>query len=261
MRTILVPTDFSETSLNAAAYATKMMTGIYGINLLIYHVYEKPEHAATVEDQLKKLKASLFDIGIVKTQILAERGQDFTACLEKFAREKKPDLIIMGITGKNKVAQTLIGSNTLNIVKKNLCPVLIVPPAAKFTRLKNIALASDFTHPPSIAIAGLIKNILSDHFARLHVVNVNPAHHVSITEAYEKVRNEMNDLFKGYEHEFHFIGLYDLPETMNMFVNDHAIDMIITMPRDHSWLGTLLGQSNTKKMGYQSTVPVLAIHQ
>ncbi len=261
MRKVLVPTDFSETSLNAATYATKLMTGIYGVNLLLYHVYEKPVHAAAAEDELKKLKTSLFDIGIVKTQVLSEQGDDFAACLEEYVRENKPDLIIMGITGKSKIAQTLIGSNTLNIVKKNVCPVLIVPPAAKFTRLKNIALASDFIHAPSLAIAGVIKNMLSDHFARLHIVNVNPTHHVSITEAYEKVRNEMDTLFKGYEHEFHFIGLYDLPETLNMFVKDHNIDMIITLPRDHSWPGTLLGQSNTKKMGYQSSVPVLAIHQ
>ena len=71
----------------------------------------------------------------------------------------------------------------------------------------------------------------------------------------------MNESFKGYEHEFYFIGLYDLPETMNMFVNDYDIDMIITMPKDHSWFSTLLGNSNTKKLGYQSKVPVLAIHQ
>ena len=71
----------------------------------------------------------------------------------------------------------------------------------------------------------------------------------------------MNDLFKGYEHEFYFIGLYDLQETLNLFVNDHAIDMIITLPKDHSWIESLLSPSNTKRMGYQSTVPVLAIPQ
>lgn len=261
MRTVVVPVDFSETSLNAAAYATKMLTGIYGVNMLLYHIYEKPEHAATAEKELKKLKAHLFDIGIVKTQVHCEQGADFIAKLEKYIRENKTDLTVMGITGRNKIEQTVIGSNTLKIIGKNLCPVLIVPPGAKFNKLKNLALASDFIHAPSPVIAGIIKNMLSDHFARLHVVNVNPAHHVSITEAYQHVKDEMNELFKGYEHDFHFIGLYDLPETMNLFVNDHAIDIIITMPKDHSWLSALLGNSNTKKIGYQSTVPVLAIHQ
>jgi nucleotide-binding universal stress UspA family protein len=261
MRTVLVPVDFSDTSLNAVAYATKMLTGIYGINMILYHVFEKPEHAATAEQELKKLKATLFDIGIVKTQILCEQGHDFVSCLEKYVRENKTEQVIMGITGRNKIEQTFIGSNTLNFIKKNLCPVLIVPPGAAFNKLKHIALASDFIHAPSPAIGAVIKNILSSFFAKLHIVNVNPAHHVSITEAYQKVKDEINELFKGYEHEFYFIGLYDLPETMNMFVNDHDIDMIITMPKDHSWYGALLGSGNAKRMAYQSTVPVLAIHQ
>jgi nucleotide-binding universal stress UspA family protein len=229
--------------------------------MILYHVYEKPEHAAAAEQELKKLKANLFDTGIVKTQLRCEEGHDFVSSLEKYVHENKTDQIIMGITGRNKIEQTLIGSNTLKIVQKKLCPVLIVPPGAKFSKLKNTALASDFIHAPSPAIAGVIKNILSAYFAKLHIVNVNPAHHVSITEAYQNVKNEMNELFKGYEHEFYFIGLYDLPETMNLFVNDHTIDMIITMPKDHSWLSALLGHGNTKRMAYQSTVPVLAIHQ
>ena len=259
MRTVLVPVDFSDTSFNAATYATKMLTGIYGTNMLLYHVFEKPEHAATAEQELKKLKSNLFNIGIVKTQIHSEKGHDFVSSVEKFIRENKTDQVIMGITGRNKIEQTFIASHTLNIIKKNLCPVLVVPPGAKFTKLKNIVLASDFDHAPSSAISTIIKKMLSDFFARLHIVNVNPDDHVSITEAHQNVKNEMNELFKGYEHEFHFIGLYDLPETMNMFVKDHDIDMIITMPKDHSWLSTLWGNSNTKKMGYQSTVPVLAI--
>jgi nucleotide-binding universal stress UspA family protein len=261
MSTVLVPVDFSDTSINAVTYATKMLTGIYGVNMLLYHVYEKPEHAATAAQELKKLKATLFDIGIVKTQVLCEEGHDFMSCLEKYIRENKTDLVIMGITGRNKIEQTFIGSNTLKVINKNLCPVLIVPPGAKFTKLKSIVLASDFIHAPSPVIARSIKNMLSDFFAKLHIVNVNPAHHVSITEAYQKVKDEMNELFNGYEREFHFIGLYDLPETMNLFVSDHAVDMIITMPKDHPWFSTLLGTSNTKRLGYQSTVPVLAIHQ
>jgi len=261
MQTVLVPVDFSETSLNAAAYATRMLTGIYGVHMLLYHVYEKPGHAETTEQELQKLRKHLFDVGIVKTEIFFEQGHDVHACIEKFTYDKKPDMIVMGITTKTKIEQTFIASNSLNLAKKNLCPVLIVPADVKYKKIKNVVLASDFIHSPSPAIATIVKKLLSDFFARLHIVNVNPAHHVSITEPYQKVKNEMNELFKGYEHDFHFIGLYDLPETMNMFVGDHDVDIIITMPKDHSWFSTLLGHSNTKKMGYQSTVPVLAIHQ
>jgi nucleotide-binding universal stress UspA family protein len=261
MKTVLVPVDFSDTSLNAAAYAVKLLTGLYGVNMLLYHVYERPEHAAAAEQELKKLKAKLFDIGIVKMQTHCEEGHDFATHLERYVRENKTDLVIMGITGRNKMEQTFIGSNTLKIIQKNLCPVLIVPPEAKFGRLKNLALTSDFLNEPPSATMAFIKNILSSFFAKLHIVNVDPAHHVSITEAYQQLKTRLEGQFKGFEREFHFIGLFNFPETMNLFVNDHDIDMIVTMPKDHSWLNVLLGNSNTKKLAYQSHVAVLAIHQ
>lgn len=260
MRNVLVPVDFSETSMNAVTYATKMLTGVYGVNLFLYHMYEKPDHADTAMQELKKLRTSLFDVGVVKTKENVESGQDLIGCLEKFIRENKIDSVIMGITGRNKLEQKIIGSNTLSLIKKNLCPVMVVPASARFSKLKHIVLASDFIQAPSSSIAASIKRLLSDHFAQLHIVNVNPAHHVSITDAYRKVKDEMNDLFKGYQHDFHFIGLYDLTETMNMFVKDHDVDLIITLPKDHSWFSTLLGSSNTKQMSYQSTVPVFTIH-
>ena len=260
MRTVLVPVDFSETSQNAAAYAAKMFTGVYGVNMLLYHVYEKPEHAATSDKEMNKLKEQLSEVGIVKMEILCEEGHDVAHFIERLVRENQADMIIMGITGKNKIAQTFIGSNTLTIIKKNLCPVLIVPPDARFTQLKNIALTSDFADGPSEAATGTIKDILSSHYAKLHIVNVNPEHHVAITEPYQAVKSKMEETFKGFQHEFYFIGLYDFQDAMNLFVNDQHIDMIITQPKDHNWLSTLLGGSNTKKMAYHSTIPVLAVH-
>lgn len=122
MKNVLVPIDYSDTSLNAATYAVKMLTGIYGINMILYHVYEKAEHAATSDKELKKLKATLFEMGIVKMETVCEQGHDFINCLEKFVRENKIDMIIMGITGRNKIGQTLIGSNTLKIVQKKPLP-------------------------------------------------------------------------------------------------------------------------------------------
>ncbi len=261
MKHVLVPVDFSDTSTNAATYATKMLTGIYGINMVLFHMCEKAEHMAAAQQELKKLRSALFDVGVVKTQECCVQGHDVVSSIEKFTRENKIDTIIMGITARNKIEQAVIGSKTLSVISKNLCPVLIVPPRATFTRLKNIALASDFMQAPGPAVSSVIKNMLSGFFAKLHIVNVNPDHNVAITELYGQTKTAMDELFKGYEHAFYFISLYDVTETLNMFVNDHAIDMIIMMPKDHSRLNLIMGKNNTRQMGYQSTVPVLAVHQ
>lgn len=260
MKTVIVPVDFSATSLNAATYAVKMFTGVYGINMTLYHMYDKPEQAASCEKEMSKLKEKLFDEGIVKMEVLCEEGHDLVSNLERLAKENPADMIIIGITGKNKVAQTLIGSNTVKLAGRNICPVLIVPPDARFTQIKNIALTSDFSQEPSPAAVLAMKDILSAYFSKLHIVNVNPEHNVTITEPYQLVKDKMDNAFKGVQHEFYFLSLYDFQDTMNMFVSDHHIDMLITLPKEHNWLSNITGGGNTQKMAYHSTVPVLAMH-
>ena len=45
MNTVIVPVDFSDTSLHAARYAAQMLVGHYGVTLLLYHSYSKPSEA------------------------------------------------------------------------------------------------------------------------------------------------------------------------------------------------------------------------
>lgn len=261
MKTVLVPVDFSETSVNAATYAVKMFTGVYGVTLVLFHVYEKPEHANSSKRELSDLKDRLFEIGIVKMEKVMLEGLDFIDTTETWLKKNPVDMIIMGITGRGKIGQALIGSNTLTLIKKNYCPLMIVPANAKFNQLKNIALASDFTKTLANQAVDLTKELLSAHYGKLHIVNVNPEHHATASASENEVKKRINESFKGYEHEFYFIGLYDFPETMALFVHDHHIDLMITLPKDHGWLGSLFGASNTKKLAYQGTIPVLAMNR
>jgi len=69
-----------------------------------------------------------------------EEGGDFIDALEKQARHSDAHLIVMGITGKtgkSKLEQVFLGSNTLKMIEKNVCPVLVIPPTAQYFEVKN----------------------------------------------------------------------------------------------------------------------------
>ena len=106
-----------------------------------------------------------------------------------------------------------------------------------------------------------IKNILNLFRPALHIVNVNSDHYVSLTSDFMSERSRLMDMFQGYRPEFYFIGTYDLVETVQTFVADKGIDMLITVPRNHSFFGNLFKTSNTKKLVYETTVPILAAHE
>jgi nucleotide-binding universal stress UspA family protein len=261
MNTVIVPVDFSETSLNAARYAAQLLTGHFGVTMILHHVYEKASHASAINESLEKLKDELLKKRVIKINTLAEQGDDFITELEKLARHQQADLIIMGITGRSALGQKFIGSNTLKMVNQKVCPVMIIPPDAQYKDLKNVLLTSDFKNVMSTTPSVPIKQILKTFRPNLHIINVHSEHYVAITKEYQAEKTALIEMFEEFNPEFYFIGWFNVDEAINQFAHDKNIDLIITIPRQHSLLEKLFHTSHTKKLVYHSTIPVLAAHE
>lgn len=261
MKTVIVPIDFSETSFNAARYAAQLLTGHYGVDMILYHMYEKESHASQANQDLEKLKKDLLKNGIVKISIYSEKGDDLIDELEKLARHREADLIIMGITGRSSIAQLFVGSNTIKMVEKKVCPILIIPPNAEYKDVKNVLLTSDMQNVGVTTPTVPIKRVLKTFHPNLHIINVNSEHYVALTEEYQNERARLKEIFADFNPEFYFLGWYDVDEAINRFAHDKKIDFIIIIPREHSLLDKMFGHSHTKKLAYHSDIPVLAVHE
>lgn len=261
MKTVIVPIDFSETSYNSARYAVKMVTGSYDVNLILFHVYEKESQEEEAYFMLEKLKNDLNHSGITKISCYAEQNDDFPDTLARFARHRSAHVIVMGLMGQSMLDKIFLTSKTLKLIDMNPCPIMIIPPSAKFENIKNVALASDFKEVDITIPAQPIKAILELFRPNLHIVNVNSEHYVALTEEYLEQRGKLAEMFSEFNPEFYFIGTFDFHDTINQFVNDRKIDMVITIPRSRSFIDNLFKTSNTKKLVFESTVPVLAAHE
>lgn len=261
MTTVIVPIDFSQTSLHAARYAAQLLTGHYGLTMILYHSYSKPAEAAYATQMLESIKTNLMNDHIVKMEILAHEEADFVDGLEKAARHRKADLVIMGITGKSAIAQVLFGSNTLKMAERKVCPVLIVPEQASFSPVKNVMLTSDFKSTVQTTPSVPIKNFLDVFKPQLHIVNVDKDHYISLTDNYEKEKQEMKQMFADYNPEFYFMRLYDVDEAINLFAESRNIDLIIAIQKNRSFIDKLLSGSRTKTLSYHSKMPILVMHE
>jgi nucleotide-binding universal stress UspA family protein len=181
--------------------------------------------------------------------------------LEKTARHRHADLIIMGITGKSAIAQVFFGSNTLKMAERKVCPVLIIPETAAYSPIKNVMLTSDFKNTVETTPSGLIKGFLDAFKPQLHVVNVDNEHYISLTENYENEKQELKKMFADYNPEFYFMRLYDVDEAINLFAESRNIDLIIAIQKNHSFIGKLLNSSRTKTLSYHSKMPILVMHE
>jgi nucleotide-binding universal stress UspA family protein len=260
MKTVIVPLDFSETSFNAAHYAVKMYHDRQDVSIVLYHYYSGSEDVAVAHEYLDSLKAEL-QISSTPITTMVESGDNFIDRLTAYAHVKAAYMIVMGLTGKTKLAQRFSGTNTLKMAEQNVCPILIVPEAASYNGISNVLITSQMKYVEETPVILAVKRVLEDFRPSVHVLNVDESHYISLTESFKEERDKMELLLADFNPEFYFMRLFDFHESINLFSNDKNIDMIIIGPQHHSFYQKLFKTQHTKKMIYQSKIPVLAIHE
>lgn len=143
LKRILLPTDFSEPSLNAARYA-KAFAENHRAALNVLHVIEEPYLYGWVPPEGGALAMPFQQEDVEKwareqyrRMVPQEERQNYTAQLflktgspfleiVRFAKEQDIDLIVMGTHGRGPLAHMLMGSVAEKVVRKAPCPVLTV---------------------------------------------------------------------------------------------------------------------------------------
>ena len=133
MKDVIIPVDFSETSLNAARYAGDMLSGKPETHVILYHMFTDQKESETAGQYLESLKAELEQKGVGSNiETIKEYGEDLIDSLGRLAYQKSAELIVMGISEKDEWKQLLMGSNTLKMVNRNeykryqFCPIIRV---------------------------------------------------------------------------------------------------------------------------------------
>lgn len=272
MKKILAAVDFSEPSKNAALYALQLAKETPGTSLTLYYTYEVMSAGSDgtpllVDDDARKvialgaltnLKAELGDAGGVKINIVVEPGR-LSTNLEKYATHLNIDLIVMGITGTSRLEQIIIGSNTLNVISKDICPVLIVPAEAKYRSIRKAVFTSDLKDVASTTPVQELTSFLSVFNPQLSIAHVS-SEVGEIPDSAQKEKDTLQKLLTPFNPSFFHIYDPNFIEAIDKFTEEFKPDIIITVPRKHSFFSKLFTESYTKRLAYHSQLPILAIH-
>lgn len=273
MKSILVPVDFSETSINAVRYAAQLAVQING-KVMLLHAYQYPlvhpvDKGLELTDEgvkainlkelarIKKIVES--EIPLVKLEYMVINGI-LSGVINMFADNIRTDLIVMGLSGAGKVKELLIGSNTLDVAEHTKLPVIIVPEKCRFNKISTVALATDYRDVVENIPDKHVKNLLEATGARLHIVNVDYQHE------YAKVDTPMQSglleaMFQWYEPEYHFVQDEDIREGLSRYTEDKKIDLLIMVPHKHNLLHKWFVPSHTRRIVFHSSIPVMVVHE
>ena len=135
---ILIATDGSKYSKTAAEKAINFAKS-YGGELKVISVVDVPSSVygvapGAVEEMVKKAKGYVekvkeqADSAGIKTETLIREGEEAHQVINKIAKEKGIDTIVIGSHGRTGLKRLLMGSVAEKIIGYSTCPVLVVRP-------------------------------------------------------------------------------------------------------------------------------------
>lgn len=256
--TVIVPLDFSPQSINAASFAANMLNGVYDANILLYHLYENDSDEAEAISNLQRVKETLQNNSLVKIRSVAEKGSGVVYAIGRLISREDASLVVMSVSDRVKFFED---SYSLQMMNESDCPVMVIPYGYLYNEVRRVALASDFKQVDRTIPLAKVKNILKVFRPELHIVHVNPEIYVSLDEELQAQRSQLAEMFAEFNPQFHFITTNHFTESLEQFIDDRSIDLVLTFPRKHSYLSTLIKGTNTQKLVYKNTIPVLAAHE
>ena len=275
MKTILIPTDYSDSANNALQYAIELAE-FSNAKIILLHVYHIPiptgefpmmiispqELEKENSAGIKKLEAKVLKqvSGKIKIESIARAGFALDEILD-IVKEKKVDVVVMGMKGAGKLKEVLIGSNVTSLMKKATCPVIVVPEKAKFQQIKKIVYACDYEKINNHSALEPLWELANTYGAEIMIFNVKDSrvHPPRSKEMIEGIRLE--HWLGRVKHSYWFSESHDIVEAINDFVKKNHAVMIAMLGHKHSFPENLIHKSTTKNMAFHSNTPILALHE
>ncbi|ARV07111.1 universal stress protein [Polaribacter sp. SA4-10] len=280
MKTILLPTDFSDNSWNAIEYAINFFKDsncnfyLLHVNKLsnivtndypyiptqdiIEDVYIKPAKTE-LKKILKKIATKFPNNKKHKFYTLTDYNF-FIDSLRKHIEEKKVDMIVMGTKGASGLSKYIIGSNTGDVITKVKCTTLVVPENAKFKKIEEVAFPTDFSLTNDLQLLHPIAEILEENDSSLRIVNISKRS-AKLNIEQQKNKELLEDYFFNYKHSFHFLTNKKVEAAIQCFVESRDIDIITMVAKNLNYFQQILFHTKVEEISYHTDVPFLVLHE
>lgn len=276
MKNILLLTDFSDNSLNALHYALKLFSGS---NVNFFVLYVEPSNTFLTDDLMAAGNKSIYDSLVKKPKNrlkkiiadLEERSKHqsfnfemlidhdvFVDSINQVVASKAIDLIVMGTNGVTGAKEVIFGSNTINVIRKVVCPTLVIPEGFEYTIPKEILLPLDINDSISGEAFANLLTFAKANSKKLHLLRVKPKDEVSSEEL--KDNEYIKTYLNGFNYEYHVISDSPMDHVMNAYTQTHSIDLITLLVQKEGLFERFFTGSSTTEISKKLKVPLLVFH-
>ncbi|MDT0295894.1 universal stress protein [Mesonia ostreae] len=277
MKTILVPTDFSQQSENALR-AAALIAKHQSANLVVVHMIASRD-ASFTKSQNQNVQETVFHIRLAEKNFVDFLNKDYLKDLSvnqvitKHAgfkeindviSEHKASLVVMSSHGTSGLHEMLIGSNTEKVIRYSDVPVLVIKDEVATYKMGVGVFASDFSEE-SIQAYKTAKEYFKDWETEMRMVYVNPAG--------SKFKNsrEINDMLTNFfkktgennvselKNAVSIYSEHSIPKGIFNFSKDINADFIVIPTHARKGIAHILKGSLSEDVANSSTIPVLTL--
>jgi nucleotide-binding universal stress UspA family protein len=274
---ILIPVDFSKTSLNAIKYAAFMAQYTKG-ELVLVHVQSKTELLDIILPAIKLKDASvitdfLYDkLEKVASDVRKRYGitvssyvttGHVTSEIIAMAEETKSTMVVMGTHGKDSENGFFLGSNAYRVLTKSDMPVMTVQVAADRLGFQNILVPIDTSDHSRQKVDSAI--FMADKFAaHLHVIGILHTHSKG-EENYKFKMETIMEQIKKMAAKKKVICTTDVQFADNRakktlaYAKKVKADLIISMTDQNAEFSSIVLGNYIHQLTNESKIPVLCI--
>lgn len=266
---ILIPTDFSENSRAAYAYAVELANP-HEAEFVILNSYESPKSSGgmlvSIDEVLKKdsqdglvreleFFRTTFKTDAVKT---VSRYGSVEDSIRRTNIEEDVDFVVMGTYGATGFKRVFMGSNTQRAISNLSTPLFAVPYGYVFKPIKRIVLAIELkpiNNPEALEPLKYLIERFDAHLDILHITDKDE--NLSLEDEIRKLN--LGDWIFEKKFEIHVIQHEDVRDAVLVFQQTHKSDLTVFIPRPAAFFDRLFHRSITEKFSYETRRPLLAL--
>lgn len=277
MKTILFPTDFTESTTNALDWA-RLFTRHYDATLVLLHVEQMavsdvalpvagelgmgasavPDFPSTSPDQLATLADQLRAEGLT-CQTDLRRGAVKDAILSA-AHAHNADLIITGRSHLNNFFDRIAGTAATGVARGANCPVLVVPAGDAETAIQPVQLQTIvFTTPLEFDqqdVFSQVVDITRTFGAMLRVLHVRAENQPNINDD-ETMLSQLQMVYGADALPVDTVDARTVSGGIETYLTNNPADLLVMTTRERDFLSGLLNPSLTSRMVVLANLPVL----
>jgi len=271
MRTLLIPTDFSENAGNALYYAIELAKR-ESAKIILIHAFtidyvnvfspesELAETKRQSDNELQKLSIRIAHAEGIDFEYESIEGSAVKAILNSI-KDRVIDLVIMGTKGESNFANVIFGSTTSKVIAKADCPVIAVPEGASFEPIKKITYATDYKLGDIFALKKVLE-IAKPYHAQINVLHISSEAESALTERtlMEKFMKKVTSQIDYFNLSFQMLHGDKVEEELWNYINSGSADLIVMSTHHYTLFERAFGKSVTNKIADRTVIPLMVFH-